>query len=62
MEKTGGQTVTGTVKFIRIFDRWFDCLNVRSYREGFKKLKPDCEPYTDEKDLRFKVLLIVTNL
>lgn len=44
-----------TQKFCKMFDRFFDCLNVRSYVEGEKKRKPDLLPYRTVKDIRFKV-------
>ncbi len=34
-----------TQRFCMMFDRFFDCLNVRSYSEGKKKRKPDLLPY-----------------
>ena len=44
-----------TQRFCQIFDRFFDCLNVRSYSEGRKKRKPDLLPYRTIADTCFKV-------
>ena len=44
-----------TQRFCHIFDRFFDCFNVRSYSEGRKKRKPDLLPYRTVNDSRFKV-------
>lgn len=44
-----------TQRFCQMFDRFFDCLNVRSYTEGRKKRKPDLLPYRTVKDTRFEV-------
>lgn len=46
-----------TQKFCQMFDRFFDCLNVRSYVEGRKKRKPDLLPYRTVSDTRFKVIV-----
>jgi len=42
-----------------MFDRLFDCLNVRSLNQWVQKMKPDLKPYTSIDDPRFKVSLIV---
>ena len=44
-----------TAKFCKMFDRFFDCMNVRSICEGRNKRKPDLEPYQDVVDTRFHV-------
>lgn len=46
---------TETENFIRIFDRFFDCLNVRALSEWKSKAKPDLKPYTSADDSRLKV-------
>jgi hypothetical protein len=56
METYGGSECGETAKFICLVDRFFDCLNVRSLTEGFKKKKPDLMPYTSADDSRFQVL------
>ena len=48
-------TTSETQKFCAIFDRFFDCMNVRAYSEGTKKSKPDLLPYRTPNDTRFKV-------
>ena len=44
-----------TEKFIRMFDQYFDCLNVRSTREFQRKRKPNLKPYSSVNDPRFTV-------
>ena len=41
--------------FIRLFDQFFDCLNVKSKLEGVLKRKDSRLPYTHCNDDRFKV-------
>lgn len=47
-----------TEHFIRQFDRFFDCLNVRSLYEWEQKKKEDLKPYTSPEDVRLKVGII----
>ncbi len=44
-----------THHFCLMFDRFFDCLNVRSYLEGKKKREPDLLQYRTVRDARFEV-------
>ena len=44
-----------TQKFVKHFDRFFDCLNVRSMNECIQRRKPDLRPYRDPSDNRLKV-------
>lgn len=44
-----------TEKFLRCFDKLFDCLNVRSLSEWRTSRKPDRKPYTSPDDDRLKV-------
>ena len=44
-----------TEKFIANFDRFFDCLNVRSASEWIRKRKSDLKPYSSPDDSRLKV-------
>jgi hypothetical protein len=46
-----------TRRFILLFDRFFDCLNVRSTKESVVERKPDLRPYRDPADSRLKVNL-----
>ena len=43
-------------RFIRIFDKLFDCLNVRDLHQWVQKRKPDLKPYSKVDDARFKVI------
>ena len=51
-------TTTETRKFVRNFDRFFDCLNVRCTQEGIQKRKPDLRPYRDPSDSRLTVSVL----
>ena len=46
-----------TAIFCKIFDSFFDCMNVRSLHEGGGgiKRKPNLKPYTSPDDDRFEV-------
>ena len=37
-------------------DRFFDCMNVRSFSESHQKRKDDLKPYTSPEDSRLKVI------
>lgn len=56
---TGGESAHETAKFIRMVDRFFDCLNVTSYDEGKRKRKIFLQPYRSENDFRFKVYIAI---
>ena len=51
----GNASTMETEKFTLIFDRFFDCLNVRCLSEWKVKLKPDLKPYTSVDDPRLEV-------
>ncbi len=44
-----------TELFLRNFDKFFDCLNVRSMSEYGQKKKDDLKPYLSPDDERLKV-------
>ena len=55
-----GDPATGeTQRFCSMFDRFFDCLNIRAYSEGKKKRKPNLLPYRTANDTRLKVLILL---
>ena len=56
MEYLGCPDMQETVRFVRIFDRFFDMLNTRSLEEGIHKRKPDLAPYRTAEDGRLKVI------
>ena len=61
MYQYGSDDMNGTAKFLGICDRLFDCLNVRSTKEGHMQRKPDLLPYVDMEDPRFQVSLYTWN-
>ncbi len=44
-----------TQKFVLMFDRFFDCVNVRSFTEWACKRKDDLKPYYSSNDVRLQV-------
>lgn len=44
-----------TEYFVHQFDRFFDCLNIRSLTEWYEKKKPDLKPFTSPDDSRLQV-------
>ena len=52
----GSHAESGTAKFCEMFDKFFDCLNVRSRKEHLLKRKPYLAPYTMEDDFKFNWL------
>lgn len=44
MEFLGNPESKETIRFIKMFDRWFDILNVSNSSEGVQKRKPDRMP------------------
>lgn len=61
IEHVGGEEATETVKFIRMMDKLFDCLNVTNFSSGKTKRKPFQDPYRpsveNKEDFRLKVCL-----
>ena len=55
----GDPATKETERFVAMFDKWFDCLNVRNFEEWKNKLKPDRKPYSDPNDPRLKVITIL---
>ena len=45
-----------------MFDKFFDCLNVRSPDEHKRQRKPDLKPYTSASDERLCVRCIIMTL
>jgi len=52
MEHDGGEEVSATVKFVRMMDKFFDCLNVKSPVAGWHKRKAFQDPYLPPNDKR----------
>ena len=59
VEVMGDPAMSETVRFIRLFDHWFDCLNVSSLSEGRRSLKKDLYPYRSPADTRFDVSVVM---
>jgi len=55
MKLTGGSEVTETVRFVTMFDRFFDCLNVNNFMTGHHQRKVFKQPYKSANDFRLKV-------
>ena len=50
-----------TEKFVRYFDKFFDCLNVRSLSECVHSRKSDLRPYQSPDDPRLQVIRNIHN-
>ena len=55
LEQTSGEEVSETVRFVRIMDRFFDCINMKNFNSGKRKQKPFQCPYTKGDNDRLKV-------
>jgi hypothetical protein len=55
LEMLYGDNISETVKFLRVMNRFFDCINVRNLFEGRNKRNPDLNSYrsTDDDRLRW---------
>lgn len=53
----GGEAAQETALFVDIFDKFFDCLNVRNFTDGKRQRKVFQNPYRSGKDFRLKVYL-----
>ena len=56
LREFGPPEVAGTAMFCEMFDKFFDCLNVRSTKEGERKRKEFLMPYASVSDARFSWL------
>ena len=56
LEQSGNMETLETAKYCKMFDSFFDCLNVRSLTENERKRKPFLAPFTSENDERFVCL------
>ena len=52
---SGRAEVEETARFVGVFDKCFDILNVNNFSSAMKKQKPFQRPYTSAKDARLKV-------
>ena len=55
LEFYGGTETVETQLFVKTFDTFFDCLNVRNLDEHKKKRKPNLKPYRSSDDERLTV-------
>ena len=53
MKEFGTDESKGTATFCEMMDNFFDCMNVRSYKEADYKRKPFLKPYSSQSDPRF---------
>ena len=57
LEMEGRPDTKETAKFCQIFNKFFDCLNVRCQEESMRRRKPDMRPFRDVNDPRLHVSL-----
>ena len=53
LQTYGPPDAIGTAIYCRMFDKFFDCLNVRNKTEAVTKAKPFLKPYESQDDERF---------
>ena len=58
LELTGGEEAKETAKFVAIFDKFFDCLNVSSFEKGKRARKVFQNPYRKATDFRLRVCIV----
>jgi len=58
LEETGGNEVKETVKFVRMFDHFFDCMNVNDFESGTHSQNSFKDSYRSSKDFRLKVYML----
>ena len=56
---TGGEEAVETAKFVGVFDKFFDILNVSNFTNGTKKCKRFQHPYRRADDFRLAVSVVV---
>jgi len=61
LQLTGGPEAAETVRFISMFDKFFDCVNVANFTSGRFKRKIFQQPYRSRDDFRLKVHTHVHN-
>jgi hypothetical protein len=59
IELTGGPATEETSKFILMFDKFFDILNVSNFTNWKRHRKPFQKPYSNSQDERLKVNSII---
>ena len=57
MQLTGGPEATETVRFISMFDKFFDCVNVANFTSGRFKRKVFQQPYRSGEDIILHVII-----
>lgn len=58
LDREGDPQTSETRRFVRMFNKFFDLLNVRSLMEATRTRNPDKEPYKSPADSRLKVFLV----
>ena len=53
-----GDKAAGTIKFIEMMDKLFDCLNVNTLSAGRMLKKPFQQPYEKSDNIRVKVYIL----
>lgn len=51
----GSSETLETKRFVEIFNKFFDCMNIRHWDEHRKKRNPNLQPYRSPDDERLKV-------
>ena len=57
LEESGGDEVKESVKFVQMFDHFFDCMNVNDFKSGKYSQNSFKDPYRSSKDFKLKVYI-----
>ena len=55
LHKILGKEAEGIIKFVDMFDKFFDCVNVRNFVSGQHSTNPFKSPYQGKSDFRLQV-------
>ena len=53
-----GEEAKGTIEFVDMFDKFFDCVNVRNFVSGLQSKNPFKSPYQSKNDFRLQVFIL----
>jgi len=61
MEFKGDESMSETIKFVRMMDKLFDTFNVNNFTTGKRELKVFQDPYRANSDFRLTVRSLFNN-
>ena len=60
LARDGDDQVSETCRFIKVFNKFFDLMNVRSLTEAIHERNPNKAPYKSPNDSRLEVIMNCT--